>query len=291
MRKRTCLITGSVGLTCLLLLLMLGCIPFPIPPQPQPPIVGRPCAYAWYTWPELPVYPDGKIGFYNFDVELTIQKEAPAGFGLFWAHQFHFKDGVNGYIGLQQGSGWAPGSGKIAIFSIWEAENAEPGSGCSCGPFTGEGEGWSCRVAYNWLPNRAYRLRIWPLGSEWVVENHEAHEYQWWGGWVMDIQTGIETYIGKILIPIPYRWKWLDSSVVWGAEYFSGVETCADAPQASALFDNPRADNGSLEPIHATVKYSAACSNSNIVLINNKGALLETGGNVLRTTPPDTLLW
>lgn len=274
---------ASAFLASLCLLLMFGCEPTPEPP---PPIVGRPCAYVWYTWPGLPVYP-GHSGCYNFDIELTIQKEAPAGFGLFWAHQFHFKDGAGGYIGLQQ----LPEGNKIAIFSIWEAIDAKPGPGCSCGPFSGEGEGWNCKAEYAWLLGRKYRLRIWPLGSESVVEAGEEHEYEWWGGWVLATKSGTETFIGQILIPISYKWQWLDSSVVWGAEYFSGVVACTDAPHAIALFDNPKTDNGSFEPVHAMVAYSDVCENSNVNLVGERGALLETGSNVWRTTPSGTRLW
>ena len=259
---------------------------------------GRPTAYVWYEWPEPPVHPD-LSGFFNVDVELTIQTAAPPGYGLFWAHQFMFKEQVDdpnaqpgGYIGLQQGSGWASGAGKIAIFSIWDALDAEAGPGFSCSPFGGEGEGWSCRGQYGWMTGRKYRLRVWVLGTQMTAVDGVVCECQWFGAWVMDITTGIETYIGRILVPVPSKWQWIYSSVVWGAEYFTLAPDgyCGDAPHATAIFENPTADNGAFEPSHATVMYST-CPNSNVTQVSSLGALLETGGSTQRTTPELSKLW
>jgi hypothetical protein len=253
---------------------------------PEPSEVrGRPTAYVWYEWPD-PHSVSEPNGFFNFDVELTIEKEAPPGYGLYWAHQFSFMDQASiGYMGLQQGSHWAPGAGKIAIFAIWNALAAEEGPGCSCTYFGNEGEGWSCHVRYDWVEGRKYLLRIWTIAAE-VAEAGG----QWWGAWVSDTETREETFIGKILVPA--EWKWLHSSVVWGAEYFTLNPTgpCSNAPYAAAVFGNPTADNGAFEPYHATVKYSV-CPNSNVTSVGGRGALLETGGNTLRTTPEDSLVW
>ena len=82
----------------------------------------------------------------------------------FWAHQFQLVDGEGGYLGLQTKGNRADGSlGKMAIFSIWdavEAEGAGPG-GFGCVRFGGEGTGWSCRIPYHWVAGHAYRLRVW----------------------------------------------------------------------------------------------------------------------------------
>jgi len=66
----------------------------PVPPQGQ--ITPGGMAYMWYDWPQLPV-----SGFYNFDVLLTIDTDPGIQSAYYWAHQFHFKNGDGGYMGLQ----------------------------------------------------------------------------------------------------------------------------------------------------------------------------------------------
>jgi len=117
-------------------------------------------AHMWYDWPQ-----SSGNGFYNFDVLLTIDVDPGVQSTYYWAHQFDFKNGDGGYMGLQT-NGCMQGEwvGKMAIFSIWEALEAEPGDpGSSCEVFTGEGEGWSCRIKYNWVEGRTYCLQIGAL--------------------------------------------------------------------------------------------------------------------------------
>ncbi len=176
-------------------------------------------AYVWYTWPSpLPVYWNGtQIGFYNFDVFLTVDVDPGISSAYFWAHQFHFKDGDGGYLGLQT-NGYMQGRwvGKMAIFSIWNAKAARPGPGAACERFSGEGEGWSCRMQYNWSQGRTYRLRLWELCCA-----HRPWEDEWWGAWILDTTTGQEVFIGQI--QVPSSWNWLDWSVVW-VQYYGSVK-------------------------------------------------------------------
>ena len=60
---------------------------------------------------------------------------------LFWAHQFGFKNGPGGYIGLQTVEGKTK-----AIFSIWDALSGSNG----CDTFSGEGTGIRCLIDYDW---------------------------------------------------------------------------------------------------------------------------------------------
>jgi len=132
----------------------------PVPPQGQ--ITPGGMAYMWYDWPQLPV-----SGFYNFDVLLAIDVDPGIQSAYYWAHQFGFKNGDGGYMGLQT-NGHMQGEwvGKMAIFSIWDALEAEPGPGASSEEFTGEGEGWSCRKKYNWVEGHTYCLRIEACGVD-----------------------------------------------------------------------------------------------------------------------------
>jgi hypothetical protein len=238
-----------------------------ITPQAQEQITPGGMAYMWYDWPQLPA-----SGFYNLDVLLTIDVDPGVQSAYYWAHQFGFKNGDGGYMGLQT-NGFMQGEwvGKMAIFSIWEALAAEPGPGASCEEFTGEGEGWSCRIPYNWVEGRTYCLRIWVLGVD-------AQENEWWGAWIIDTSTNQETYIGKI--KVPGSWQWLDdSSVVW-VEYYGQVNDCASTSYAKASFEQPTADDGNFSPQKLTSVIGTTCTNAQITLIENQGVIFETGGSI-----------
>ncbi|PKP58969.1 hypothetical protein CVT91_07575 [Candidatus Atribacteria bacterium HGW-Atribacteria-1] len=261
----------------LLLILLSGCSGsgyIPVPPQGQ--ITPGGMAYMWYDWPmPLPVYWGGNhIGFFNFDIFLTIDVSPGIQSAYYWAHQFHFSQGGGGYIGLQtNGSIQAQQVGKMAIFSIWNALEAEPGDGATCEYFTGEGEGWSCRIPYNWVEGRTYRLRIWELCCA-----HKPWEDEWWGAWITDTFSDKETFIGKI--KVPSSWQWLDnSSVVW-VEYYGQVNDCDSIPYAKARFEQPTADDGSFMPQELTPVIGTTCTNAKITLLENQGVIFETGGSL-----------
>jgi hypothetical protein len=234
-------------------------------------------AYVWYDWPRpLPVYWNGtQIGFYNFDVLLTIDVDPGTSAYYYWAHQFHFNNGDGGYMGLQtNGSMQGRWVGKMAIFSIWQAKAAQPGPGAACERFTGEGEGWSCRMQYKWVQGHAYRLRLWELCCA-----DKPQQDEWWGAWIMDTTTGQEVFLGQI--QVPSSWQWLDWSVVW-VEYYGSVSDCSAIPYAKARFERPTADNGTFRPQNLTTDYGRTCPNAKITPIGNQGAIFETGGNVRR---------
>ncbi len=233
-------------------------------------------AYMWYDWPTpLPAYWDNNhIGFYNFDIFLTIIVSPGVQGDYFWAHQFHFNQGNGGYIGLQtNGSIQAQQVGKMAVFSIWNALGAEPGAGASSEQFAGEGVGWSCRIPYEWEEGRTYRLRIWELCCA-----EEPWEDEWWAAWIMDTSTNQETFIGKIKVPA--SWQWLDENSVAWVEYYGQVNDCASTPYAKARFEQPTADDGNFSPQKLTSVIGTTCTNAKITLMENKGVIFETGGSL-----------
>lgn len=120
----------------------------------------------------------------------------------------------------------------MAIFSIWDAVSA---AGPTSGRFGGEGEGWSCRVPYQWEAGRGYRLRVWTV------------ERGWWAASVRDELTAVQTEIG--FIQVPGDWRLLDTwSVMW-TEYYGGpLPSCAALPHSKVIFSTPTADDGTVEP-------------------------------------------
>ncbi len=215
--------------------------------------------YTDWNWPAT------SEGYYNFDHDLRIQRVTPHA-TYFWSHQFGFVGGDGGYIGLQEnGVGFNNYRGRLAIFSIWQATAA---SGPACGTFGGEGTGYSCKIPYQWVTNRRYRLRVWSMGSDSAGK--------WWGAWVMDRSTGVEDYIGSIRVPLP--WGGLGSwSIMW-TEYWSPITQCSDQPYANAIFYAPTANNLTVKPVshlnHMT--QGTGCTNGRITDLPN-GVRQEMG--------------
>jgi hypothetical protein len=228
----------------------------------EQPLTPGGLVYTWYDWPWV-----SDEGFDNFEVLLTIDVDPGIQSSYYWAHQFGFKDGDGGYMGLQT-NGYMQGQwiGKMAIFSIWDALDAEPGLGASCEEFGGEGEGWSCRKQYNWIEGHNYSLSI-------EVDGVDEYQNKWWGAYIKDLTASAETFLGKIKVPA--SWKGLDYSVVW-AEYYGIVAGCIAIPYAEVRFEQPTADN-IYTPESIYISYGTKCTNSNITTIDNMGVIFETG--------------
>ena len=210
---------------------------------------------------------------YNFDIDLNVT-DAPESVGsgqaIFWAHFFSFVGGNRGYIGLQ-----IVGSQKKAIFSIWDAITGEPGN-----PFEEQGHGWQIIIDYDWKLNHKYRLRIWEL-------NVEQNGDEWWLATVYDYSVGVDTVIGKILVPA--SWGWLDATSLTWVEY-AGYDNCEskNIPYTKAVFFDPYARNPveNSGPDKLYVTYGAKpANNSDVDYYGDYTYALEAGDDVVRDTP------
>ena len=161
--------------------------------------------YTDWRWPDAP------DGYTSFEWELTPRTD-PSPDGYFWSHQFWLVGGEAGYVGLQT-LGSEP-TGKIAIFSIWDAVTAD-------GPvyvsrFDGEGVGYSVRVPFDWEVGSTYELRVAAAGP-----------HLW------------EAFVGARLIgriEVPARWRGLrDVSIMWTERYAGPVSSCADIAHSVAI--------------------------------------------------------
>jgi len=174
--------------------------------------------YTDWRWPDAP------NGYASFEWELTPRTD-PSPDGYFWSHQFWLVGGEAGYVGLQT-LGSEP-TGKIAIFSIWDAVTAD-------GPvyvsrFDGEGVGYSVRVPFDWEVGSTYELRVAAAGP-----------HLW------------EAFVGARLIgriEVPARWRGLrDVSIMWTERYAGPVSSCDDIALSVARFGVPSADGGAVAP-------------------------------------------
>lgn len=184
--------------------------------------------YSWWSWPSS--------DFYNIDQRLTVLGH-DAGIHRFWASQFGFDGGDGGYIGLQIGS--APNNTKIALFSIFNA-NGHDGANCGSGSEVGTSF-HTCRIdAYNWVVGREYRLRVWAVSAD--------SQGTWYGGWVQDTVTGVDSYIGQLRVPA--SWGGLRGGsfggVSWSERFNAAPSTCSAMGWSRVRWTFPTANNGSI---------------------------------------------
>ncbi|MBC8069482.1 MAG: DUF3472 domain-containing protein [Deltaproteobacteria bacterium] len=202
-----------------------------------PPIYTQRVPYVDDTVPSGP--------HWNHDYRLGIPEEA-ADSPYFYSNQFGFAAGGGGYIGLQSGTQY----GKLLIFSIWDSTTATPGPGAWCQTFGGEGVGMSCRMEYDWVEGRTYRLRVWRTGADA------------WSAYILDETTNVEQYLGTITAPagsgdLSYNLHWIE----W---FGSAVGHCADMPYTMAYFHPTVANGGALAAASWNYHYhqTASCRNS-----------------------------
>jgi len=160
----------------------------------------------------------------------TVTEEPVAGSSYFWAQQFFFEGtSYGGYTGLQS-NGILGGHvvGKMVIFSIWEALEAEPGPTSSCETFAGEGVGYSCRLAFEWRENVTYRMVL-----REVTDDR-------WSLTMIDPTAGEDVLIGTIRVPD--AWGRIRPPTAGFTEYYGQVSSCETLPHAVALLHQPIAD-------------------------------------------------
>ena len=167
-------------------------------------------------------------GFWNVDQQMKVEQRAPS---TYWAMQWDWA-GLNygGYLGLQTNGNRMDGStGDTALFSLW---NATAASGPNCGVFGGEGNGYSCRLAYPITTGTYYRYRIWRGASD--------AGGQWWGAWIENASTGAETYLGSMRVA---GGDTLATGVLNFVEYFGTAVTCGTVPRSQAVWTQPAANS------------------------------------------------
>jgi hypothetical protein len=175
----------------------------------------------------------------------------PSPVGYFWSHQVGFVRGEAAYLGLQT-QGWEP-TGKIAIFSVWGAVDAEGPEYAA--PFSGEGTGLTVRIRYPWVPGRPERLVLASDGGGW-----------WWA------EVG-DRRVGRIRVS-PHWGALAPSSIMWTERYAPPLRTCSELGEAVAWFGTPEADDGVSPTGHQN--YLAAhggCPGSSVV---------DAGGGVVQ---------
>ncbi len=170
--------------------------------------------YTTWSWPAT------ATGYAEFRWTLEPRTD-PSPVGYFWSHQVALIGGEAAYVGLQT-MGSEP-TGKIAIFSVWGAMEAEGPEHAA--PFGGEGTGMTVRIRHEWVPGRRERLGLRADGDGW---------------WRAEVEDRL---IGRIRVDP--TWRGLASrSIMWTERYTPPLRTCADMGHAVAWFGTPSADDG-----------------------------------------------
>jgi hypothetical protein len=194
--------------------------------------VGTYTAWSW---------PSARSGY--DEMRWTVEPRTdPSPVGYFWSHQVGLVGGEGAYFGIQT-EGWAP-KGKIAIFSVWGARDAEGPEYAE--PFSGEGSGMTVRMRYEWVPGRPVRLAVRTDGAGW---------------WRAEAEDRV---VGRIRVD-PGWGGLAPSSIMWTERYAPPLDRCADIGHSVAWFGPPVAD-GDVHPVshHNYLAGHRGCPGSSI---------------------------
>jgi hypothetical protein len=238
------------------------------PAIPGPVNVGTPGAvgttgtYTDWTWPSA-------VDSMEWTVTIETDYEVS---GYYYAYQFSFTEGQTGFFGLQAGGGYQsdpPNSiidfTKIAVF--WIAAPAPMRAELGDIPYpdartyldTELGTTWwTIHARYDWQPCRSYRLRIGP-------ESKDENGTVWFGAWIYDPVTQIETFVGRMLLP--ENWGLLSpftSQRTMPINRLPGPSSCDEPNASSVLFSEPRGNGGTVLPTLRNDRFAspARCATS-----------------------------
>jgi hypothetical protein len=191
----------------------------------------------------------------------------------YWSLQWNWAQiPSGGYAGIQTDGNRQNSIGDIAIFSIWDATDAVPGPASWCLPFGGEGIGQSCRTNIQVVPDREYKITIFP---------DHARGNSWWAANLTAVGAN-PIYLGSIKAPSP---NLSSEYFVNFIEYFGPPVACGEVGIADARFGLPIAGLSSSKGSATFTRPSDVCVNSELELDEmspTTGLIMNFGG---RETP------
>lgn len=199
---------------------------------------------------------------YNIDQSVTLHAMHDSTYVALVVGYEHTSEGA--YMGLQQLAGGA----RIARFSIWSSTAATPAAGATCRNFDGEGVGKTCEIPFSFQLDHPYRYRIWRLANE--------DDGNWWGAWIIDDVTHVETAIGEIRAPAAAGD--IDSADTFD-EYFGDALPCDRVPASAGDVAAPTLDDAR-EVATASTRSIGACSGGHVSSVAS-GIRVELGGGTV----------
>ena len=246
--------------------------------------VGAPPAYAHFNTlaPDTDVQLQWPLNdSYSMSVDLKVVRAPESDASIFWGYQFTFMNGEKGFVAM--GIGGMPKVATVGIFDAVNATTNNPSGGCESGiSFLKSGNGYQCFVIFTWTLGSNYELQFSRLSDSGGNEQ--------WQGSIHDYSANSDTIIGDILVPAAFQQLSTNSST-W--DEYSTASTC-NTTSTTAIFSHPYALNvaGNHAPSQAVVTYGGnACQDSNVQYLGGGVYEADAGGNVTRSTPPQTFLW
>ena len=205
--------------------------------------VGVTIPYTDWPWP---------TALDSLEWDLTVEV-VPENDGYFWSHQFDFEGKAGGFLGLQARGGYQadPPLGRVEITNMvtfWISGSmlgaelgdvAYPNARTALTQSTG-GEWMTIHVRYAWEVCKTYHFRV-------AIELTDASGNLWYGAWVEDTETALETYLGRI--QVPGDWGRIAGTSNWTNRIgHDRLLTCNDPEPVSAFFAEPTGNAGSVRP-------------------------------------------
>jgi len=101
---------------------------------------------------------------------------------------------------------------------------------------------WTIHVLYDLRACRLYRLRV-------ARQAIEPTGDIWYGAWIRDGVTNVETFLGRILVPAAWGQMASEKTSMWTTRIgFRDISACDMPDPVSAIFGFPTANLGSLRP-------------------------------------------
>ena len=207
--------------------------------EPAHAVVAGGMVSTTRTWPETANGYDDMAWF------IQIVKEPGFNGRTFWAHQYWFKNGNGGYLGLQARNG----NDKYFNFSMSHAIGWVNGPFSNCRHFSHEGVGVQCDIRYPWRAGVKYEQRLIKTGSSK------------WTAYIKDLSSGVETLVATIVVPS--TWGGLQArSAEFLEDFAQGADqhkSCSEVPATTAVYYQPKVNNGSLPSSQTTAYTYGVC--------------------------------
>ena len=198
--------------------------------------------------------------------------------------------GVDFYYGLQTSVSdpqTARGSGKGLIFSRWltrDLANTRIAPGGWTESSGHEGNFVGVRYPYEWTQGE-YRLRLASDGTD--------EEGEWFGIWITDLATGVETWTGSMRFPFRNGKAAIHGSTYVTSEIYGSPIRPIDVPEWYVSVGRPRGDG--VPSAWGTTGYAPftnSFKNAEVRYDRRNDVMdIRTGGTTKRETQPQTVIF
>lgn len=232
-----------------------------------------------WTWPMPLASLEWDLMVEHEIVRPTPSSEATTGY--YYSHQFSFLEGIAGILGIQAEGGYSETSDppeeftKIAVFWLSGPPlAAELGDIAFPDARVGRQEAnglnyLTIHARFDWQICTTYRFRL-------AQHSTEPDGTVWYGAWIEDVNAGVRTFLGRMLLPANSGpLAPLSISRTQGIDFFNGCEFPA---HASVLLGTPTADDGAVVPMDWSNRFGVPLSCPSSRFTQLEGAIRHEQG-------------